>query len=90
MSHVNFENFLLMKTKSVLYLNTVIFIASGCSQDKQEDSLPCINVTKNYPEKEIILTDIADVSYLHLNSDNDDFLYSGTTSFNCITKNGFK
>ena len=47
--------------------------------------MPCIDVTKNYPEKEIILTDIAEVSFLCLNSDNDDFFYSGRIS--CITEN---
>ena len=74
-----------MKLKTVLYLFLTIAFAFSCSSDKQEDGLPCIDVTKNYPEKEIILTDIADVSFVYLNSDNDDFLYSGYIS--CITKN---
>ena len=47
--------------------------------------MPCIDVTKNYPEKEIILTDIADVSYLYLNSDDDDYLFSG--GIKCVTEN---
>ena len=48
----------------------------GCSFHKQaNDRLPCIDVSKNYPEKEILLTDIADVTYLHLNTDNSDYLY---------------
>ena len=74
-----------MKKKLILYLISIIVFASGCSSDKQEDSLPCVDVTKNYPEKEIILTDIADVTFLCLNSDNEDFLYNGR--INCITKN---
>ena len=61
-----------------------IFIVS-CSSDRQEDGLPCIDVTKNYPEKEIVLTDIANVDYLCLSSDNEDFLHNGRIS--CITKN---
>ena len=40
---------------------------------------------RSYPEKEILLTDIADVTYLCLNSENDDFLYRGGIS--SITKN---
>ena len=74
-----------MKKKSLFYLFLIIVFASGCASDRQEDSLPCIDVTKTYPEKEIILTDIADVTFLCLKSNNDDFLYSGRIS--CITKN---
>jgi len=74
-----------MKQKTALFLILNIAIACSCSYDKQEDSLPCIDVTKTYPEKEIILSDIADVTFVYLNSDNDDFLYSGSIS--CITKN---
>ena len=64
-----------MKQKTALFLILTIAIACSCSSDKQEDSLPCIDVTKTYPEKEIILSDIADVTFVYLNSDNDDFLY---------------
>ena len=74
-----------MKIKPFLFF--FIVLSTGCSLDKQEEGLPCIDVTKNYPEKEFILTDIADVSYLCFNSDNDDFLYSSTFNINCITKN---
>ena len=74
-----------MKQKTALFFILAIAIACSCSRDKQEDSLPCIDVTKTYPEKEIILSDIADVTFVYLNSDNDDFLYSGRIS--CITKN---
>ena len=42
------------------------------------DRLPYIDTGKHYPEKEFFLTDIAEVSYLNLNSDNDDFLYNGS------------
>ena len=38
----------------------ILALASGCSSDKQsKDELACIVVSKNYPEKEIVLTDIA-------------------------------
>jgi hypothetical protein len=74
-----------MKKESVLYL--IVFFIFGCSTDKQEEGLPCIDISKNYPEKEIILTDIADVSYLCLNSDNKDFLYNSPINISSITKN---
>ena len=36
-------------------------LSTSCKNEKQsKDSLPCIDVGKNYPEKEIILTDIAE------------------------------
>ena len=72
-----------MKEKALLYLFVLAVIITGCSQPK--DDLPIINALKNYPEREIILTDIADVSYLHLNSDNNDYLFRGGIS--CITPN---
>ena len=75
--------------KKYLCLILIIAFTFGCSSDRQEDvndDLPCIDVTKNYPEKEIILTDIADVTFLCLNSDNDDFLY-GLQSMRHVAKN---
>ena len=68
------------------FLSTIAFLF-GCSSETNEDGLPCIDVTKSYPEKEIILTDIANVSYLCINSDNEEFLYSSEISINCITSN---
>ena len=77
--------FLVMKKKYVIYFIIFFGIASGCSSNKQEDSLPCIDITKSYPDKEIVLTDIADVTYLCLNSKNDEYLYKGV--IHCVTKN---
>ena len=72
--------------RNVLYLILPVIFIAGCSSDKQsKDSLPCIDFRNNYPEKEILLTDIADVTYLYLNSDNDDYLYQGGIS--CVTQN---
>jgi hypothetical protein len=49
-----------------------------CSCRKQEkDSLACIDVTQTYPEKEVVLNDIADVTCLHIKSDNDEYLFKG-------------
>jgi len=55
-----------------------LVFTAGCSLNKQiKDELPYIDVRKNYPEKEIILTEIANVTYLHLNSNNEEYLYKG-------------
>jgi len=65
-----------MKTSEYLFVVTVsMIICASCQQPKGE--LPHIDVRKDYPEKELILTDIADVSYLHPSSDDDDYLYNG-------------
>ena len=74
-----------MKKKSILYLVVIIVFAIGCSSDKHEHGLPYIDISKNYPKKEIILTDIADINYLCINSDDDEYLYKGFIS--CVTKN---
>ena len=75
-----------MKKTIAYFLILLIALTTSCSSDKQaNDGLAFIDVTKNYPEKEISLTDIADVTYLYLNSDDDDYLYSGSISY--ITKN---
>ena len=55
----------------------VVFVVTYSSCQQPKNDLPCIDVRKNYLEKDIFLTDIADISYLCLNSDNDDYLYGG-------------
>ena len=75
-----------MKRKIVLYLLFLSIFVISCSTDKQSDKdLPFIDVKKDYPEKEINLTDIADVTYIQLSEDDDDFIYKG--SINYVTKN---
>ena len=61
-------------------------LAFSCSSDSQtKDGIPCIDIRKKYPLKEIILTDIADISYVHLSTENDDYLYKGGIHF--VTEN---
>ena len=75
-----------MKANEVSYLFVIMAFVTCCSSDKQsKDGLPCIDVRKNYPEKEIILTDIADVTYVHLNTENADYLYRGGIKY--VTEN---
>jgi len=79
-----------MKLKADLYIILIMTFAVACSSDKQSsDGLPFIDVTKDYPEKEFILTDIADVTYLHLDTENEEFIYSESPggSINSFTKN---
>jgi len=62
----------------LIVITSFSIVLSVCHQQKGNDDLPCIDLSINYPEKEVLLTDIADVSYLYLNSDDENFLYSGT------------
>ena len=75
-----------MKRKNVLYLFFLSIFVTGCSSDKpSHKDLPYIDVRKDYLEKEINLTDIADVTYLHLNTESDDYLYRGRINY--VTQN---
>ena len=75
-----------VKINSILSLLILAVFIIGCSSGNQsKDSLPCIDIRKTYPEKMIILTDIADVTFVHLSSENDDYLYKG--SINYVTDN---
>lgn len=74
-----------MKKGVVLYLILSIFVI-GCSSDKQShEELPFIDVSKEYPEKGIVLTDIADITYVHLTSKSDDYLFKGSIDY--VTQN---
>ena len=67
-----------MKKSDKLFLLIVVVFLSGCSSGNlSKEGLPCIDVRKKYPEKEILLTDIADVEYVHLSTEDDDYLYRG-------------
>ena len=71
-----------MIPKKLMLLFLSVTFSTGCSPDRQSpESIPFIDVRKNYPEKEIVLTDIANVTYLHLNLKNDDFLYRGGINY---------
>lgn len=71
--------------RKVFYLALSLVIASCTSNKELQEKLVFIDVTTGYPEKKIELTDIADVSYLHLNSKTDDYLYKGSIDY--VTEN---
>lgn len=74
-----------MIMRKVFYLVLSLVIASCTSNKELQEKLAFIDVTKEYPEKKIELTDIADVSYLHLKSEIDDYLYKGSIDY--VTEN---
>ena len=65
--------------KALVKLAIVTVLVTSCTSNKQQEGgLLVIDVSKNYPEKEILLTDIADVTYLYLNSDSEDYVYNSS------------
>ena len=62
--------------------------ATGCGDGKPKMyALPQIDVNANYPEKEICLQDVARISYIPLET-NDDFLLSDVTSVTEVSSKG--
>ena len=83
-----------MNKNCFLLVPATILLITSCSRNNPSKTglpviggLPVVDVSKSYPEKEIVLTDIAEVTYVSLDSKNDDFLYKG--SINYITENTF-
>ena len=67
-----------MKWRIVAFMIILTVSGNTCSLEKKKNGfLACIDIRKNYTEKEIIITDFADVTYIHLSTDCDDYLYKG-------------
>lgn len=53
----------------------LLFFFYSCStKEEKQQTTPVVDVTKSYPEKEIILQDVADVEYIPLETRNDVLL----------------
>ena len=71
-----------MKIKTILYLLILTIIVNCCSYSNQSsEGLPIIDITKDYPEKEILITDIAKITYVHLSTKKNEYLYQGTINY---------
>ncbi|MDR2120999.1 MAG: 6-bladed beta-propeller [Tannerella sp.] len=67
-----------IKTNPILHVVALILCTTVYSCHTQEKGgLVCIDAAQAYPEKEIVLSDIADVAYLCVKSDNDEYLFKG-------------
>jgi hypothetical protein len=63
--------------KETTILAILLFITAGCGDNKpSRDDFITVDVTANYPKKELILQDFMDVEYIPLET-NDDFLTQG-------------
>ena len=77
-----------MTRKKYLLLLFLATFAIGCTSNKQTSGdVPFIDVRRNHPVKEIVLTDIADVTFVHFCTSDDDFLFRGGINF--ATENRF-
>ena len=60
--------------KSVFTISTIIlFVMTGCGKSNQSDNIITVDVTANYPEKELILEDFLDVEYISMET-TDEFI----------------
>jgi len=74
-----------MKRTNLITAIILLVIMTGCGGDEQsEDGIITVDVTKRYPQKELILQDIFDVEYIPLD-DADEYVTSG--SIQSIGKN---
>jgi hypothetical protein len=63
--------------KTNVTLTAIFLVLMGCGDDKAAtDSLVTVDVTANYPKKELILQDFTDVEYIPLET-TDEFLTKG-------------
>ncbi len=79
--------------KTILFALSVLLVVA-CGNNKQgtavntsvaKQAIPVVDVTKNYPKKEIVLQDIADVEYVPLET-RDDVLIAGKRRIRYISK----
>lgn len=67
-----------MKIFGYCFTGMIQFVLLGCSctNTDQEKGLTTIDLSKDYPKKEILLSEIADIQYVYMNEGND-YIYGG-------------
>ena len=63
-----------------------IFVGCSCTDKGKENCVMRIDVSKDYPEKEILLSEIADVQYVCMN-EGDEYIYGGSPLY--VSENTF-
>jgi hypothetical protein len=65
-----------MKKAETILVTILLVAMTGCVSKQSTDDLIIVDVTKSYPQKELILQDFMDVEYIPLET-NDEFLTQG-------------
>ena len=66
-----------MKQINAILVLALLMVLAGCGGNKQSNNdLITVDVSKNYPKKELILQDFMDVEYIALET-TDEFLTQG-------------
>lgn len=74
-----------MKTKNIILLASLFLIGNqGICSQSNTGNLPIIDFSKNYPQKEIRLQDIADIEYIPLET-TDDILLSDEAKLSYVS-----
>jgi len=69
-----------MNRKNAIWAIIILYVMTGCGGGSKQltDDLITVDVTKSYPKKELLLQDIFDVEYVHLDDTQDEFLTQGS------------
>lgn len=72
------KNDMLQRMFGYCFTGMIQFVLLGCSctNTDQEKGLTTIDLSKDYPKKEILLSEIADIQYVYMNEGND-YIYGG-------------
>ncbi|WP_338578829.1 6-bladed beta-propeller [Parabacteroides sp. AD58] len=72
------KNDMLQRMFGYCFIGMIQFVLLGCSctSTDQEKGLTTIDLSKDYPKKEILLSEIADIQYVYMNEGND-YIYGG-------------
>jgi len=66
------------KSTSIFIFSFLLFGCQQVNQQKNIEDLPVIDLSENYPKKEILLQDIADIEYVALETTDDVIISAGS------------
>ena len=65
--------------KKLFFSLITLFLLAACGTREKEISGPVLfDATRNYPEKQLLLDEVADITYVPLSSETDSALFRGT------------
>ena len=65
--------------KKLFFSLITLFLLAACGTREKEISGPVLfDATRDYPEKQLLLDEVADITYVPLSSETDSALFRGT------------